>query len=86
MKKIKNSHFNRKEPYHYALIFMDLSMPIMDGYQASDKIRAFVKAKNMQQPMIIACTGHVQEEFIQKAWRYQIDEVLAKPADPEIIE
>jgi len=38
---------------------MDLSMPIMDGYQASDKIRAFVKNKKMQQPMIIACTGHV---------------------------
>jgi len=64
LKKIKNSYFNKKEPYHYALIFMDLAMPIMDGYNASDKIRSFVKSKKMQQPMIIACTGHVQEDFI----------------------
>ena len=30
--KIKNSYFNKKQNYYYALIIMDLSMPIMDGY------------------------------------------------------
>ena len=29
--------------------------------------------------MIIACTGHTEEEFIQKAWRHEMDEVVAKP-------
>ena len=29
--------------------------------------------------MIVACTGHVEEEFIKKAWSSQIDEVLPKP-------
>ena len=60
---------------------MDLSMPIMDGFEASDRIRSFLKSKKMPQPMIVACTGHNQEEFIKKAWRYQIDEVLEKPCD-----
>jgi len=36
--------------------------------------------------MIIACTGHIQEEFIQKAWRNQIDEVLPKPTDIELMQ
>jgi len=35
--------------------------------------------------MIIACTGHITDEFVQKCWRYQIDEVLPKPTDPDIM-
>ena len=31
--------------------------------------------------MIIACTGHTEDEYINKAWRYQMDEVLPKPVD-----
>ena len=51
-------------------------MPIMDGYEATDCIRKFIKSKNMFQPMIVACTGHTEEEYIKKAWRHQIDEML----------
>jgi CheY-like chemotaxis protein len=36
---VKNG-FN-KEEYSYGLIFMDCSMPIMNGYEASDLIREF---------------------------------------------
>ena len=28
-----------KKQYEYGLIFMDCSMPILDGYEASDRIR-----------------------------------------------
>lgn len=35
--------------------------------------------------MIVACTGHTEEEYIQKAWRHQIDEVLQKPTNFEIV-
>ena len=33
--------------YSYGLIFMDCSMPIMNGYEASDNIRSFIKNKNL---------------------------------------
>ena len=29
--------------------------------------------------MIVACTGHVEEEYIKKAWTHEIDEILPKP-------
>ena len=65
--------------FSYGLIFMDCSMPIMNGYDASDRIRNFVKTKNFLQPMIVATTGHTEKEFIDKCWVHQMDEFIAKP-------
>ena len=64
---------------------MDCSMPIMDGYTAADKIRKFVKSVNLEQPMIVALTGHTEEEYIKKAWIHQMDEVIPKPTNVQII-
>ena len=49
---------------------MDCSMPIMDGYEATDKIRKFHRTHLLNQPMIVACTGHSEAEYIKKAWRH----------------
>ena len=35
--------------------------------------------------MIVACTGHIEEEFIKKAWLHDIDEVLPKPVNIETL-
>ena len=72
--------------YQYGLIFMDCSMPIMDGYEATDKIRKFQRINGLQQPMIVACTGHTENEYIKKAWRHQMDEVVAKPASTDVVQ
>ena len=71
--------------YEYGLIFMDCSMPILDGYEASDRIRQYLRNHYEQQPMIVACTGHTEIEYIKKAWRYQMDEVVPKPANIQVI-
>ena len=31
------------------------------------------------QPKVIAVSGHVDSQFIEKAWRYDIDEFVLKP-------
>ena len=31
--------------------------------------------------MIVACTGHTEDEYIKKAWSNQMDEVLPKPTN-----
>ena len=35
--------------------------------------------------MIVAITGHVEEEFIKKAWTKGIDEIVPKPVDAELL-
>ena len=60
---------------------MDCSMPILDGYEASDQIREYIRDNGLHQPQIIALTGHTEEEYIKKAWRHQIDEVISKPTN-----
>ena len=71
--------------HSYGLIFMDCSMPIMDGFEATDCIRRYLRARRILQPMIVASTGHTEEMYVQKAWRYEMDEVIAKPTDINII-
>lgn len=56
--------------FAYGLIFMDCSMPIMDGYTATEKIRKYLKSKFIQQPMVIACTGHSEAQYIKKAFQH----------------
>ena len=60
-------------------------MPIMDGYESAKCIRQFYKESNIQQPKIIACTGHIEPEYIKKAWEHEMDEVVAKPVPVEVI-
>jgi CheY-like chemotaxis protein len=67
-KAIKKAHEDKN--YEYGLIFMDCSMPILDGYEATDKIREYLRKNYELQPMIVACTGHTENEYIKKAWRY----------------
>ena len=57
---------------------MDCSMPIMDGYQASKKIRQCIEHHHLCQPYIVACTGHDGEEYNRQAWQSKMDEVLIK--------
>jgi len=62
---------------------MDLSMPIMDGFEAADEIREFYRLNQVSQPMIVACTGHCEQQYIEKAWRHQMDELIPKPVHLE---
>ena len=60
---------------------MDFNMPIMDGIESTQKIREYVNSKNLKQPIIIGCTGHVENQFVQNALRNGINLVMAKPLD-----
>jgi signal transduction histidine kinase/CheY-like chemotaxis protein len=62
----------------YDLVFMDIRMPEMDGYEATRGIRRS-EAGNAQTVPIIAMTANVFKEDIDKAREAGMDDHLGKP-------
>ncbi|MCL1981153.1 MAG: ATP-binding protein [Proteobacteria bacterium] len=67
-------------PGRYRLILMDLQMPIMDGYEASRRIRAF-NAPNAAAVPIIAMTANVFKEDIEHCLACGMNAHLGKPIE-----
>ncbi len=70
------------EAHHIDLIFMDIQMPIMDGYQAMKEIHKL--DRGMEIP-IIALTGYASVEDKKRIMGMGFDDYLAKPFEKEDI-
>ncbi|MDE6053441.1 MAG: response regulator, partial [Lachnospiraceae bacterium] len=66
----------------YDLILMDIQMPIMDGYEATRRIRALEDSARASVP-IVAMTANAFEEDRQKAMDAGMNAHVAKPIDIE---
>lgn len=66
--------------HSYDLVFMDIQMPEMDGYQAAEKIRA-----TGSRIPIIAITAHNLEEDRLRCLEYGMDDYLTKPISPDAL-
>jgi len=70
-----------ENPAKYNLIFMDVQMPEMDGYEATRRIRAYEKQHNSKRIPIIAMTANVFHEDIERCTESGMDGHLGKPID-----
>jgi signal transduction histidine kinase/ActR/RegA family two-component response regulator len=68
----------------YQLIFMDIYMPVMDGVEATQRIRKHYLPN--EQPIIIALTANAVMENKAYAQEKQLNDVLIKPYKPADIE
>jgi|GEM_PF-962515 len=66
----------------YDIIFMDIQMPAMNGYQATEAIRASGRADATTVP-IIAMTANVFAEDVERARHAGMNGHVGKPIDPE---
>ncbi|GLT20201.1 hypothetical protein GCM10007938_39840 [Vibrio zhanjiangensis] len=65
---------------HYGLILMDCMMPVMDGFEATKKIRYFEQEENKKSNIpIIALTASVADDDIQKCFDVGMDDYMPKP-------
>jgi CheY-like chemotaxis protein len=67
-------------PEQYDMIFMDIQMPEVDGYEATRRIRALDIPKAKKVP-IIAMTANVFREDIENCLEAGMDDHVGKPLD-----
>lgn len=65
----------------YDVIFMDISMPVMDGITAMKSIRKFQISEGRPQKPIIAVTAHAMIKDRDNMMRAGMSDYLAKPFD-----
>jgi signal transduction histidine kinase/DNA-binding response OmpR family regulator len=70
----------REAPEKYDMIFMDVQMPEMDGYEATRRIRALDNPRAQEIP-IVAMTANVFREDIEKCLAAGMNEHIGKPID-----
>ncbi|MCJ8519493.1 PAS domain S-box-containing protein [Pseudorhizobium tarimense] len=68
-----------------SLILMDVSMPVMNGHQATQKIRELQKQTGGHVP-IIGVTAHALESDKQLCLAAGMDDYMSKPISPELLE
>jgi CheY-like chemotaxis protein len=73
--------FEKFKANKYDVIFMDVHMPVMDGYEATKKIRAFEKDNHLDPVKIVAVTGSAMEEDEKRCISCGMDQYLSKPFD-----
>ena len=72
--------FKQSKPGEYDMILMDIQMPIMNGYEATLKIRLFD-----QDIPIIAMTANAFSDDIQHSLSVGMDAHISKPVDMQVL-
>ena len=76
--------FEKSKPYEYDIILMDIMMPVMNGYEATKKIRSLDREDAKMIP-IIAMTANAFTEDRLRAKEAGMDEHIAKPVDGKLL-
>ncbi|KAL6230658.1 hypothetical protein BDW75DRAFT_222028 [Aspergillus navahoensis] len=69
----------KESPNLFSIILMDVSMPVMDGIEATRHIRAYERQKRITPVKVFAVTGIGSTAMQQEALMAGVDEYLLKP-------
>lgn len=73
------------EPGYFDLIFMDIQMPIMNGYEAAKEIRSSDR-KDLKEIPIVAMTADAFSDDVIKSKESGMNDHISKPVDIEKLE
>ena len=70
------------EEKHYSFIFMDIQMPVMNGY---DTTKAIIQRYKQQRPIIVAMTANTFDTDKEKCFSVGMDDFVSKPISEQAI-
>ena len=73
----------RDAPASYSLILMDCEMPVVDGFEATRRIRAHEQREHLERIPVVALTAHVLDSHRLEGMAAGMDDYLAKPVENE---
>ncbi|MEX5505594.1 response regulator [Pseudomonas putida] len=65
----------------YDLVLMDCEMPVLDGFSATQQLRAWETANQRQRTPVVALTAHILTEHKERARLAGMDGHMAKPVE-----
>ena len=80
--KIAVDMFAQSKPGTYSAILMDVRMPVMDGLEAAEAIRALDRPDAKKIP-VIALTANAFDEDVQRSLQAGMNAHLTKPVEPD---
>ncbi|WP_339486795.1 hybrid sensor histidine kinase/response regulator [Pseudomonas sp. EL_65y_Pfl2_R95] len=66
---------------HYDLVLMDCEMPVLDGFSATEQLRAWEAAGQHPRTPVVALTAHILSEHKERARLVGMDGHMAKPVE-----
>jgi PAS domain S-box-containing protein len=76
------SALERARIFHPDLVFLDIGLPGMDGYEVARRLR---ESPENRTPVLVALTGWGQEEDRRRSREAGFDRHLVKPIDPDML-
>lgn len=73
------------EQHRYDVILMDVQMPVMDGLEATGKIRQYEKVNSLPHTPIVALTAHAMLGDRDKCIQAGMDDYLSKPLNSNLM-
>ncbi len=70
---------------HYDLVLMDVQMPEMNGFDATEAIRAREQLNGLSRIPIIAMTANAMESTRERCLAIGMDDFIAKPIKPDLL-
>ena len=75
----------RDDPGAWDVILMDISMPVMDGVEATRRIRGFELAEGLAPIPVICLTAHVLDKARETCAEAQMSDYLSKPIQRDLL-